>query len=79
MTSTVSLKDCDQALRKILQADIFRSRAGIIGWGHLGWVRVHPITSSLDRPTKRSGQGLAMELALGMATYGRRAMLLEVG
>ena len=81
MTSTVGLAHYDQALRQILKADTdaFCSRPEIIGLGHLGWEQVHPITSSHDQPTKHSGQDLAMELVLGMATSGRRVVLLEVG
>ena len=33
--------------------------------------------SSHDRPIKHSVQDSAMELALGMATFGRRVVLLE--
>lgn len=79
MTSTVGLAYRDQPLRHIFKADNFCSRPGIIALGHLGWEQVQPITSSHDRLTRPSGQGLAMELALGMATSGRPAVLLEVG
>ena len=79
MTSTVGLANCDLALRQILKADAFCSRLGITGLGHLGWGQAHLITTSHDQPTKHLGQGLAVELALGMATSGRRAVLLEVG
>ena len=83
MTSMVGLTHGDHArdhaIRKILSADAFCSRPGTIALGHLGWAPVHPTTSSHDQPTKRSGQALVMGLALGMATYGRQAVLLEVG
>ena len=79
MTSMVGFAHCDLALRQILKADALCSRVGITGLGHLGWEQVYPITINHDQPVKHSGQGLVVELALGMVTSGRRAVLLEVG
>lgn len=79
MTSMVGVAHCDLASRQIFKADALCSRVGITGLGHLDWEQVHPITTSHDRPVKHSGQGLVVELALGMVISGRRAVLLEVG
>lgn len=79
MTSAVGPVQCDESLRQSLQADAFCSSLEIItGLGHLGWDRVHPITSNHERLTKHSARDSVMEQALGMATSGRRAVLSEV-
>ena len=79
MTSTVRLTGCDQSLRQIFEADPFSSSPGTLVWGHSDWEQVQPAMSSHGLPIKHSGQGLAMELVLGMATSGRQAVRLEVG
>lgn len=78
MTSTVRLTGRGQSLLQILGADPFSSSLGTLVWGHLDWEQVHPTVNSHDQPIKHLGQGLAMELVLGMATSGRPAVRLEV-